>query len=394
MPEQHRRQVVRVFLSFVGIGLGFAGTAKADLAAVSLPYAGIFGATGNSDGPQPLLSTFNVPSGIAVDPAGTVYVADRLNNALRRIQPNLLSLAPLPPEIPLGTVSHVSIAGVALSLPVDVVFDALGNLWVSDQGNQVVRKFNGTGMSQLLVVGGFGSPGYADGPAATARFSYPSGLGASGGSVYVADSSNHRIRRIDILTGNVTTVAGSGPTFSSNCGTFCGADNGGFADGAATTVAQFDCPGDVAADASGSDLLVADFCNHSIRKVSGGTVSTIAGAPPPTPMPGFADGSGSAARFDFPGFIVLDDSAPTQLLSAVGLDEQEFYVSDFLNQKIRRVSSAGDVRTLATIDLEVPSAPPPLTPSGIAVLPRGTLLVGRVLQQRISEVVAVEPPQP
>lgn len=156
--------------------------------------------------------------------------------------------------------------------------------------------------------------GFADGLGTTAKFDHPNGLATdSAGNVYVADTYNHKIRKIT-STGLVTTLAGSSQ---------------GFANGTGTS-AQFNFPHGVATDASGN-LYVADYGNNKIRKItSTGVVSTLAGSD----LQGFADGTGATAMFNLPVGIATDSSG-------------NIYVAEQGNHKIRKITPAGEVSTLA-----------------------------------------------
>jgi len=175
---------------------------------------------------------------------------------------------------------------------------------------------------QTVVVNtlaGSGEQGFADGEGSAARFNEPRGIAIDAeGNLYVADTDNHRIRKVT-PQGEVSTLAGSGPT---------GRDAGGFADGEGHN-AQFRVPFGIAIDRVGN-LYVVDTYNHRIRKVTPqGEVSTLAGG-----EKGFADGKGSTARFRFPNSIVID---------AAG----NLYVTDTANNRIRKVTPQGEVSTLA-----------------------------------------------
>ena len=160
----------------------------------------------------------------------------------------------------------------------------------------------------------------------TARFSRPAGIAVDEmGSVYVADTANHRIRKI-LENGEVMTLAGSAKPDDK------GIVEGGFADGSGRSAARFHLPFGIAVDKAGN-VYVADAYNNRIRKVSPtGRVSTLAGS-----EKGFADGDGTAARFHWPADIVMDGAG-------------NLYVADAYNHRIRKMSPKGngvEVSTLA-----------------------------------------------
>jgi sugar lactone lactonase YvrE len=196
--------------------------------------------------------------------------------------------------------------------------DARGHLYVAD-GRYTVRAIDVAAGSVETLAGVYGQIGASDGAGVQATFNLPSGLAFSGGQLYLADTENGTIRRIDLQTGAVTTVAGT-------------AGQTGALDGIGAD-AQFAALNGLVADASGN-LYVGDTENDTIRKLDPtGAVSTIAGM---AGTPGSDDGVGAAARFRQPKALTLD---------AAGL----LYVVDSLNQSIRKVDpTTGAVSTLTT----------------------------------------------
>ncbi len=252
--------------------------------------AGLAGSSGSSDGTG-TAARFDNPSGVAVDGAGNVYVADTLNHTLRKITSFgvVTTLAGSPGIVGSidGTGSEARFQG-----PQGLAIDGSGRLYVADTNNHTVRKLVlSTGVA-TTVAGLAGNSGSADGPGGLARFDFPSGVAVDGaGNLLIADTENHTIRQI-LPSGLVSTVAG-----------LAGASGG--ADGTGSA-ARFDAPSGVAAAPSG-DLCVADTDNHTIRKVvpSTGTVTTLAGL---AGTPGSSDGLGSAVRFFSPTGIAADNS--------------------------------------------------------------------------------------
>lgn len=277
-------------------------------------YAGLPGAAGFMDG-MTNSSRFQLPSGLAMDAAGNIFVADSGNHIIRRITPQGVT----------STVAGAAGAdGVAdgtanvarFRSPGGVVVDASGNLFVTDTGNHVIRRISADGNVTTLA-GTAGQAGAVDGVGAAARFSTPTTLALdSTGNLYVADSSNHTVRKIT-ASGVVSTLAGS-----------AGAAGAVDATGAG---ARFRSPHGVAVDAAGN-VYVTDAGNHTVRKItSAGVVSTLAGT---AAAAGATNGSGAAARFNAPRGIALETNG-------------NVIVVDSGNTLIRRISAAGTVTTVA-----------------------------------------------
>ncbi|HXP50350.1 MAG TPA: hypothetical protein VN922_10365, partial [Bacteroidia bacterium] len=233
------------------------------------------------------------------------------------------------------------------------------NLYVADEHNMEIRKIN-VASGAVTTLAGF-SAGDVDGTGTTAKFQYPSGIVYDGsGNLYVADNWNHKIRKVVIATGVVTTLAGTGGI--------------GSADGIGTA-ASFNYPSDVALDGAGN-LYVADYDNNEIRKVviATGAVTTFAGST----TSGTTDGTGTSARFNQPEGLACDGT--------------NLYVSDYTNNRIRQiVLSTGVVTTLAGstngyTDGTGTSAQFYL-PEGLATDGHGDLYVGDFSNNRIRKVV-------
>jgi len=253
---------------------------------------------------------FYYPSGVAVDSSDNVYVADGDNHRIRKITPGgvVSTLAGT------GIRGHADGTGTEAQFyfPTGVAVDSSGNVYVADSDNHRIRKITPAGVVSTFA--GTGSAGHADGTGTEAQFNYPTGVAVdSSGNVYVGDLDNHRIRKIT-PAGVVSTLAGS---------------TEGFADGIGTE-AQFQGPFGVAVDSSGN-VYVTDANNHRIRKITpAGVVSTFAG----TGTAGFADGTGNTAQFNTPPGVAVDS-------------EGNVYVADSNNHRIRKITPAGVVSTFA-----------------------------------------------
>jgi sugar lactone lactonase YvrE len=269
-------------------------------------YAGT--TSGYADGPT-LEAQFKSPAGLAVTTDGTLYIADRSNNRIRKISPT-------------GIVSTLagSVAGTAngtgasaeFNLPIGVAVAANGNVFITDSNNHRIRKITPSGVVTTFAGN---TSGFSDGTGTAAQFNYPEGIAIdASGNVIVSDSGNHRIRKIT-PAGVVTTIAGTGVN--------------GYADGLAN-VAKFNAPSGLAIDATGT-IYVAEKQNNRIRKINTDlTVSTLAG----NSSNGSTDGIGNAASFSTPFNIAVDNSG-------------NVFVTDAGNNRIRRITATGTVTTIA-----------------------------------------------
>ena len=203
--------------------------------------------------------------------------------------------------------------------PINVAVDGSGNVYIVTRANHRIRKVDTAGI--ITTVAGNGRQGYGgDGGAATAaQLNFPRDVTLDGsGNLYIADTGNHRIRKVD-ADGNISTVAGSG-TFG-----FSG-------DGGLATAARLNFPRGVTADGSGN-LYIADTGNNRIRKVDAdGNISTVAGNG--TFSFSGDGGSATAATLRNPWSVVADGS-------------DNFYIADTGSNRIRKVDAAGDISTVA-----------------------------------------------
>lgn len=299
----------RAVASLTGVALGpdnhFYGTSesghrvyKINLDGDVVVFAGS-GSAGSADGAGTEAS-FTQPSGIAVDQSGNVYVADSGNNRIRKITPA-------------GVVSTFAVSsgpGGTFSFPRGVAVDATGNVLVADTNNSRIRKVTPAGVISNYAGAG---AGYQDGTLATAKFWQPSGIAFdASGVMYVADRGNYRIRKI-LTNGMVETLAGSGARGSAN----------GYG-----TAASFGSPVALSVSPEG-DIFVADAANHQIRKITpGGYTSLFSGRAT------CLDGPAKDARFFGPSGAAVDSGG-------------NVYVADTSNSRIRRIDPQGNVTTFA-----------------------------------------------
>lgn len=314
------------------------------------------GAAGYEEGPIPS-ARFNDPVAAAADVLGNVFVADAANHVIRRISPH-------------GSVSLVAgrptVAGfengnglqAMFNSPEGIVAGFSGDLFVADTMNHVIRHVDASG-NVTTFAGAPQSPGWHDGRGAEVQFSSPVGITIdSRGYLYVTDYANHCVREIS-PDGTVRTLAGA-PKQSGN------AD--GFYD-----VARFTFPFGIVMTPHG-DLLVSDSGNHTIRLVTiRGIVSTLFGA---SGQSGSADGRGRSSRFSRPTGIAVDPAGTV-------------YVADTDNSTIRRIDSDGTVSTVAGLAETVgqgdgdPLVPRLHHPFGVTTDPAGRLIIIDTFNHRI-----------
>jgi DNA-binding beta-propeller fold protein YncE len=265
----------------------------------------------SGDGGPAGAATLHWPHGLAVDPAGAaLYIADAANHRIRRV------------DLASGVISTVAGNGspgfsgdggpataAQLQDPKSVWVAPSGELFIADSANERIRRVDRQGA--ISTVAGNGVPGFSGdgGPAAAAQFDGPRGVaGDTAGNLYVADDNNHRVRRID-AAGIVTTLAGNGTAASAG-------------DGGPARSAQLDHPRGVAVDGRGN-VFIAETMSHRIRMVApDGTIATAAGCG----RSGYGGDGGPAtvARLFEPRGVAVD---------AAG----RLYVADTYNDRIRRV---------------------------------------------------------
>ena len=303
-------------------GAGTPGCANPLAAGCIHTVAGTGAAGYGGDGGPATAAQLNGAHGVAADGAGNFLVADSNNHRVRRV------------DAAGGTIATVAGTGVAgyggdggaataarLNGPYHAVADGAGNLYVADTNNHRVRRVDAAD-GTIATIAGTGVAGHGgDGGAATAaRLNNPVRLALDrAGNLYVADAGNHRVRRIDAADGTISTVAGTG-------------DPGSDGDGGPAVDARLFSPYGLAVDGAGN-VFVATF-GHRVRRVdASGNIATVAG----TGRTGFGGdgGAATAARIDSPHDVAVDTAG-------------NLYVADTTNHRVRRVDAVdGTIATVA-----------------------------------------------
>jgi uncharacterized protein (TIGR03437 family) len=349
-------------LSFLFVGLLAPARAQTIATAAGSGTAGLSGDNGPATAAQ-----IDTAYGVASDAQGNTYIADTRNHRVRRIAAANGSIATAAGK---GTDGFSGDGGPAisaeLSFPHAVAVDAEGNLYIADTGNSRIRKVTPGGA--ISTVAGSATAGFAGdgGPATSAQLSSPRGLAVDRtGSLYIADSWNFRVRKVS-PDGTIRTIAGNG-------------SSGPWGDGGAATAASLGAIEAIALDNQGN-LYLADPYNHRIRKVSSsGTISTMAGA---DFGPAVDGGAASKANLKFPKGLVADAQG-------------NLYFADSLNHRVRKVSTAGTIGTVAgngvpgySADGVAATSSQLNGPAGLAADPAGRLLIADLWNARVRSVNA------
>jgi sugar lactone lactonase YvrE len=291
------------------------------------------------------------PAGLALNAAGDLFIADSHNHRVREVAAATGVIATIAGTGVAGFSGDGGMATVArLDLPTALALDALGNLYLADSNNHRVRRIAAT-TGAITTVAGNGVEAFAgdNGPATSASIDSPNGLALdSAGNLYIADTHNGRVREVNAASGLISTVAGAG-VVGGNVQSF-GGDNG------PATAAGLALPRGLAMDAA-CNLYFADSANHRIRRISPtGIITTVAG-----------QGTENFAGDNAPAVAASLDSPRSVALSPAG----QLTLADSGNQRIRQLDAqpAPEIHTIAGLGTTSPGA---LSLSGSSVVVYGS----------------------
>ena len=327
---------------------------------------------GVGDGLVATRAWMNSPNSVAVDSFGNIYIADYYNCRVRKVDVSGTITTIAGTGVP-GYSGDGDVATLArLHYPAGVAVDIHGNIYVADEGNDRIRKINTSGVITSIAGNGYNSPtagGYSGdgGPATAAALFWPDGVTLdTSGNVFIADTYNNCIRKIDV-SGIITTIAGSG------IAGFSGDDS-------AATIAKLNEPPGVAVDGVGN-IFIADYNNSRIRKVDvSGKITSIAG----NGILGASGDGGLAAGASLrnpSGVIVVGNGS--------------IYVADQGNNRIRKIDTSGIITTVAGSGYGSPgtggfggdgglaTAAELFWPASIAVNSSGKLIIADTYNNRI-----------
>ncbi len=291
-----------------------------------IPAQLIFTSAGNGvqgfsgDGGVSTLAQMKQATSVAVDAAGNIYIADYIDNRIRKVSTSniITTIAGT------GTPGLSGDGGLAvnakLNNPAGISVDASGNIYIADFSNNRIRKINTSGIISTIAgyttAAGFSGDG---GIATSAQLSGPNGVVAdAAGNIFIADYYNNRIRKIN-TSGFISTIAGTSTAGYSG-------------DGGPATAAKINAPAAIIKDASGN-IYFAEYLNHCIRMIDpSGTISTFAGTGGVSGFSGDGGPATSAKLFD-PAGLIMD---------AAG----NMFIADSYNNRIRKVNVTGNISTI------------------------------------------------
>jgi uncharacterized protein (TIGR03437 family) len=337
--------------------LSLCGWAQAQNTVIATAAGG--GTAGLGDGGPATAATLNQPGGVFLDSSGNLFIADTLNNRIRKVSGGTITTVVGTGGLPVSP---------ALNQPSAIFVDSAGDIFIADTVNNMIREVSAAGTATIIAGGGLGGF-FGDGGAANQAVLFnPQGLYVdSSGNIYIADTLNNAVRKVTASTGIITAFAGN--------------EIGGFSgDGGKATSAQLYSPTGVTMDNAGN-LLIADKFNNRIRSVSpGGNITTIAG----NGTAGFSGDNGlaTAAALYNPTGVFVDASG-------------NIFVTVYYSNRIRKIAPGGIITTVAGGGAQSfsgdggPAASGSLNhPSTVAVDGSGNIFIADTGNNRIREVSA------
>ena len=367
---------------------GSAGAAPGTIATV----AGTSPAGYSGDGGPAAQSQMHEPRMMTFDRAGNMYIADTFNQLIRMVDPSGVittvagKFTGFVPRDEADCVSNFSGDGgpateATLSCPHSVAADGTGNVYIADSANDVIRRVDAAGIITTVAGQGGQSGDSGDGgPATQAKIQGPKGIAFDrAGNLLIADSGNDKVKKLDLTTGTITTIAGTG-------------DAGSRGDGGPATAAQITEPRTIAVALDGS-IYIAEPKAHRVRRIDpAGTISTVAG----TGKAGFSGDGGPAAsaKLNFPRGVGVDGSG-------------HLYIADSMNQRIRKMDTTGMITTVAgrgtpcyfSSHNSCGDGGPALeagfaTPRAVEVAGNGDLYIADTFNERVRRIEAFATPVP
>ncbi|HVK84310.1 MAG TPA: hypothetical protein VM513_09385 [Kofleriaceae bacterium] len=320
----------------------------------------------SGDGGPAVAASMGRPFGLAVDGLGNVYIADGDNHRIRKIDLDGI----ITTFAGTGTAGYSGDGGLAtsaqLSRPGGVAVDGLGNVYIADSSNARIRKVDASG--RITTFAGTGVAGFSGdgGPATAAEISSSLAVAVDdGGQLYITDQFNRRIRRVD-ASGVIRTIAGNGGSF------FAG-------DGGPATSASVGASGPVAVDLAGN-VYVSDGNGHRVRRIDTlGVIMTIAGGSPDEDL---GDGGPAVdSQLYFPSDLAIDRTG-------------NLYIADVAHHRVRRIDPAGTITTAAGTGDTVGATATGATTghlyeaAGICTAPNGSVLMSELAMHRIRQIDA------
>ena len=299
------------------IFLAFHFTSKAQNIIYSIAGNGYNAGTGFGsfccDGQPPLLGGLNLPTSVAIDKAGNIYIADYQNNRIREIILSTGNMYTVAGNGTTGFSDTILATNAKLSKPSSVFVDDSNNIYIADNQNNRIRKVQAS-TGKIYTIAGTGFAGYSgDGAlATTAKLKYPFCVFLDKSrNIFIVDQGNHAIRKIDATTGKISTIAGTGtPGFSG--------------DSALATSAKLSSPAGIWVDTQ-NNIYISDHGNNRVRKIDGTTniITTIAGN---GGTAYFGDGGPAVnAKLNGPTGLCLDSK------------REVLYIADQINNVVRSI---------------------------------------------------------